>query len=136
MHISYYEDPKALEDRKAAIVKSFEDMAKTGKLVRISELDMGYVKADGKEATLAEIYSDEQVKAGYPMEKAMADYYQWIIEKYFEIVPAPQQYGITQWCLTDSEAGSGWRPNSPVGLWDLNWNRKYTYRGWLNGLQK
>ena len=70
----------------------------------------------------------------------MEQFYQWIIEKYFEIVPASQQYGITQWCLTDAEGNvgdtGGWRPGEPVGIWDSRWNRKYVYRGWVNALQK
>ena len=128
MHISYYEDAKTLESKKNAIVNSFKLMAATGKLVRISELDMGYVKKDGKDATLDEMTDD--------MEKQMEEYYKWIIEQYFANVPANQQYGITQWCLTDSPKGSGWRADTPVGIWDLNWNRKYIYRGWTEGLAK
>ena len=45
MHISCYADPTEAEKRKALIVNSFKMMAETGKLVRISELDMGYVDA-------------------------------------------------------------------------------------------
>ena len=70
------------------------------------------------------------------LEKQMEEYYKWIIEQYFANVPANQQYGITQWCLTDSPKGSGWRADTPVGIWDLNWNRKYIYRGWTEGLAK
>jgi len=128
MHISYYEDAKTLESKKNAIVESFKLMAASGKLVRISELDMGYVKADGTDAKLDDMTNE--------MEQKMEEYYQWIIEQYFANVPAAQQYGITQWCLTDSQAGSGWRADTPVGIWDLNWNRKYVYRGWVNGLSK
>ena len=64
----------------------------------------------------------------------MAEFYQFIIEKYFEIIPAAQRYGITQWCATDSPADSGWRGGEPVGLWDINYNRKPTYAGFANGL--
>ena len=64
----------------------------------------------------------------------MAEYYKWIIQQYLSIIPQAQQWGICQWCLTDSPAGSGWRANSPVGLWDLNYNRKHTYAGFADGL--
>jgi hypothetical protein len=50
-------------------------------------------------------------------------------------VPAAQQWGICQWAATDSPANSGWRPNSPLGLWDLNYNRKHAYAGFADGLQ-
>ena len=128
MHISYYEkeaDQKNLENH---IVSMLKMMAESGKLCRISELDMGFVKADGSSATLSDMTPE--------MEKQMEEFYKWIIEQYLTIIPANQQYGITQWCLTDSPEGSGWRPNSPVGIWDLNWNRKYIYRGWTEGLTK
>ena len=128
MHISYYEDAQTLESKKAAIVEMLKIMSGTGKLVRISELDMGYVKADGSNAGLNDMTNE--------MEQKMEQYYQWIIEQYLTIVPPAQQYGITQWCLTDAPAGVGWRGDEPVGIWDTNWNRKYVYRGWVNGLQK
>ena len=64
----------------------------------------------------------------------MAEHYKWIIEQYFEIVPVNQQYGICQWCLTDAPTNSGWRPGQPVGLWNLNYQRKPAYGGFADGL--
>jgi hypothetical protein len=56
----------------------------------------------------------------------MAEFYQFIISKYFDIIPVEQQYGITQWCATDSPADSGWRPGEPTGygIAALNVNRR------------
>ena len=52
-----------------------------------------------------------------------------------EIIPADQQWGICQWCMTDSPANSGWRANTPVGIWTLNdFYRKHTYAGYVRGL--
>ena len=139
MHISYYENPKTLESKKKAIQNMLRIMAKTGKLVRISEIDMGYigVDKDGNDlkvgtttAQLEKLPIEERVAK----EKAMADYYKWIIEQYFEIVPVKQQYGICQWCITDSPTNSGWRPGEPVGLWNLNYQRKPAYGGFADGL--
>ena len=133
MHISYYENPQTLESKKKGIQNMLKIMAETGKLVRISELDMGYVDADGNEVSTAQLEKlpiDERVAK----EKAMAEYYKWIIEQYFAIVPANQQYGICQWCLTDSPASSGWRKGMPVGLWNLNYQRKPAYGGFADGL--
>ncbi|MCI7764142.1 MAG: hypothetical protein MSK46_07030, partial [Bacteroidales bacterium] len=67
-------------------------------------------------------------------EKAMGDFYKWIIQKYFEIVPTAQQYGITQWCITDSPADSGWRKGEPVGLWTIDYQRKPAYAGFAEGI--
>lgn len=133
MHISYYENPQTLESKKKAIQNMLKIMAETGKLVRISEIDMGYVDKDGKDVTTAQLEKlpiDERVAK----EKAMAEHYKWIIEQYFKIVPVKQQYGICQWCLTDSPANSGWRPGQPVGLWNLNYQRKPAYGGFADGL--
>ena len=57
-----------------------------------------------------------------------------VIQKYFELIPQAQQYGITQWCATDSPKDSGWRPGCPTGLWDSNYLRKHTYAGFAAGL--
>jgi capsid protein len=100
------------------------------KLVKISELDMGYVNSNGTTLSTSQL-TDEQ-------HRKMADYYDFIVTKYFEIVPPAQQYGITQWCPTDAPGalGTGWRGGEPVGLFDQNYNRKYAYAGFANGLMR
>ena len=133
MHISYYENPKTLESKKKGIQNMLTIMAKTGKLVRISELDMGYVDANGNDVTTAQL-EKLPIEERVAKEKAMAEYYKWIIEQYFAIVPVSQQYGICQWCLTDAPADSGWRKGQPVGLWNLNYQRKPAYGGFADGL--
>lgn len=126
MHISCYADPKTQESKKNHIVKMLELMAKSGKLCKISELDMGYVDAAGKEVKTADMTEEQH--------KEMRDLYTFVLKKYFEIIPVAQQYGITQWCATDSPKDSGWRPGLPTGLWDLNYLRKHTYAGFAVGL--
>ncbi|RHG32359.1 endo-1,4-beta-xylanase [Segatella copri] len=133
MHISYYENPQTLESKKKAIQNMLKIMAETGKLVRISEIDMGYVDKDGKDVTTAQL-EKLPIEERVAKEKAMAEHYKWIIEQYFKIVPVSQQYGICQWCLTDSPTDSGWRPGQPVGLWNLNYQRKPAYGGFADGL--
>lgn len=127
MHVSYIlneTDQKAQED---AIVNMFKILAESGKLVKISELDMGIVdKAFGTAIKTENVTYEQQQK--------MSEFYQFIISKYFEIIPVEQQYGITQWCATDSPADSGWRPGEPTGLWDSSYKRKPTYAGFANGL--
>lgn len=126
MHISCYADPNTQKSKKDHIVKMLELMAKSGKLCKISELDMGYVDAAGKEVKTVDITEEQH--------KEMRDLYTFVLQKYFEIIPAAQQYGITQWCATDAPKDSGWRPGLPVGLWDLNYLRKHTYAGFAVGL--
>lgn len=133
MHISYYENEQTLESKKRAIQNMLKIMAETGKLVRISEIDMGYVDKDGKDVTTAQL-EKLPIEERVAKEKAMAEHYKWIIEQYFKIVPVSQQYGICQWCLTDSPANSSWRGGQPVGLWNLNYQRKPAYGGFADGL--
>ncbi len=126
MHISCYADPKTQESKKNHIVKMLELMKESGKLCKISELDMGYVDAAGKEVKTADMTEEQH--------KEMRDLYTFVLQKYFEIIPVAQQYGITQWCATDSPKDSGWRPGLATGLWDLNYLRKHTYAGFAVGL--
>jgi GH35 family endo-1,4-beta-xylanase len=129
MHISYYENQNTQKSKQEHVVKMLQLMADTGKLVKISELDMGYVDMSGNQLA-ASVLNDRQ-------HRVMADYYEFIVRKYFEIVPPAQQYGITQWCPVDAPGalGTGWRGGEPVGLWDLEYNRKYAYAGFANGLR-
>ena len=126
MHISCSMNDNTLNDRKKYIKQMFQLMAKSGKLVRVSEFDMGMDDANGKAVSTGNMTE--------AMHHRMADYYQWILEQYFSIIPPAQQWGICLWCPSDSPAGSGWRADTPVGLWDLNWNRKHTYAGIVRGL--
>ncbi len=133
MHISYFLDANDQENQKKAITNMLQKMSDTGKLVRISELDMGVAKTQA-DAFKGEMLSNDEMT--FEIEKAMSDYYQWIIKEYFRIVPAAQQYGICQWCITDSPKGSGWRAEEPVGLWYLDYTRKPAYAGWAEGLKE
>lgn len=126
MHISCYADPNTQESKKNHIVKMLQLMAKSGKLCKISELDMGYVDAAGKEVKTVDMTEEQH--------KEMRDLYTFVLQKYFEIIPIDKQYGITQWCATDSPKDSGWRPGLATGLWDLNYLRKHTYAGFAVGL--
>lgn len=126
MHISCYADPNTQKSKKDHIVKMLELMAKSGKLCKISELDMGYVDAAGNKVTYDQVTEEQH--------KEMRDLYTFVLQKYFEIIPIDKQYGITQWCATDSPKDSGWRHGEPTGLWDLNYLRKHTYAGFAVGL--
>jgi len=126
MHISCYADAAEAQKRKDLIVKSFQMMAETGKLVRISELDMGYVDANGNAVKTVEMTEEQHHQ--------MAEFYKWIIQQYKTIIPPAQQWGITLWCATDAPADSGWRPGEPVGIWVQNYYRKHVYAGIADGL--
>ena len=126
MHISFNKSTNAQNNLKAAITGMFQLMAKSGKLVRVSEMDMGYNDANGKSVPTSKMTEAQH--------KEMANFYEWIIKEYFRIIPAAQQWGICQWCATDSPENSGWRANTPVGIWDINYYRKHVYAGFVRGL--
>ena len=126
MHISCYADPVKQESVKNHIVKMLELMKKSEKLCKISELDMGYVDAAGNKVTYDQVTEEQH--------KEMRDLYTFVLQQYFKIIPIDKQYGITQWCATDSPKDSGWRHGEPTGLWDLNYLRKHTYAGFAVGL--
>lgn len=126
MHITCYADHDKQENAKNHIVKMLELMAGSDKLCKISELDMGYEDAKGNPVTYDQMTEEQH--------KEMRDLYTFVLQKYFEIIPIDQQYGITQWCATDSPKDSGWRKGEPTGLWDLNYLRKHTYAGFAVGL--
>ena len=130
MHISCYESASLQKDAENHIVKMFQIMAASGKLCRISELDMGYVRGSNKWG--GSIKTDQVTDIEH---QKMADFYYFIIRKYFEIIPPAQQYGICQWCLTDAPTSSGWRGGEPVGIWTEGYKaRKAAYAGFADGL--
>ena len=126
MHVTCYGDETKQAKLKSDIEEMFKLLAKTGKLVKISELDMAYEDEAGTSVTFDKMTEEQH--------KQMRSFYTFIIQKYFELIPQAQQYGITQWCATDSPKDSGWRPGCPTGLWDSNYLRKHTYAGFAAGL--
>lgn len=126
MHVTCSMDPATQKKNEDAYVNMLNLMVDSHKLVRISELDMGLADKDGNLVNTTDMTEEQH--------KAMRAYYEFIVKKYLEIVPENQQWGICQWCATDSPANSGWRAGLPVGLWDLDYYRKHTYGGFAAGL--
>ena len=126
MHVTCYGDATKQAKLQSNIEEMFKLLAKTGKLIKISELDMAYEDEAGTSVTFDKMTEEQH--------KQMRSFYTFIIQKYFELIPQAQQYGITQWCATDSPKDSGWRAGCPTGLWDSNYLRKHTYAGFAVGL--
>jgi endo-1,4-beta-xylanase len=114
MHININSD-------REKIVEMFELLAATGKIIKISELDIGLDGVMTSNAT-----EEEYI--------AQSEMYQFVVEKYLEIIPAAQQYGITAWAPTDSPEESSWRAGEPIGLWTLDYARKRAFAGFADGL--
>ena len=125
-HVTCYGDATKQAKLQSDIEEMFKSLANTGKLIKISELDMAYEDEAGTSVTFDKMTEEQH--------KQMRSFYTFIIQKYFELIPQAQQYGITQWCATDSPKDSGWRAGCPTGLWDSNYLRKHTYAGFAVGL--
>jgi GH35 family endo-1,4-beta-xylanase len=129
MHISCFENDDILNSIKQHITTMFEVMAASGKLVRVSEMDMGYVRGNNRWGS--SLKTNQLTEAEH---QKMADFYEWILKEYFRLIPAEQQWGICQWCTNDAPSNSGWRGGEPVGIWDLSNYRKHAYAGFVRGL--
>lgn len=121
MHVTY--GITSLNSVKAMLT----NLAATGKLIKISELDMGY-RASGSATNLL----TDSVK--FAQAKEMSVFYHQIVKAYFDIVPPAQRYGITHWSPLDSPKSSSWRAQEPIGLWTEKYNRKPAYAGFADGL--
>lgn len=128
MHVTYSLDPAWQAKQEECVVKMFEKLAASGKLIHVSELDMGIQDANGNTIMTPDLTFEQA--------QQMSDYYKFIVTKFFEIIPKEQQYGIVQWAATDSPEGSGWRAGEPIGIWDLNHARKPAYAGWCDALKE
>ena len=126
MHVNYYLNEEKQAQNEANVVNMYKLLAETGKLIKVSELDMGIVNVAGTALQTDYVTFEQHQK--------MADFYQFIIEKYFELIPANQRYGITQWAALDSPENSYWRKGEPIGLWTTGYIRKPQYGGFAEGL--
>lgn len=108
MHIDIHAD-------SAKVVQMFQLLAATGKLIKISELDIGL----GNNTQTADATAQQYL--------AQAAMYKFVIDQYFKFIPAAQRYGITIWSPKDSPASSSWRAGEPIGLWTETYVRKLAY---------
>lgn len=109
---------------KAAIETLLENLAATGKLIKVSALDIGTGNS-----------IDQTTKEQY---RQQSDMYGWFIEAYFRNVPSNQRAGITFRSPLDQKSSSSWRPNEPVGIWTntTDYLRKMAYEGIVEALKK
>src|SRR5690606_15664088 len=108
-----------INSNKENIATMFQLLAETGKLIKVSELDVRVLTDNPTEEILQQ----------------QADMYKYVIEMYGKYIPANQQYGITVWGLIDSAENASWLPGEKQGLWNLNYTRKPAYAGFAEGLK-
>lgn len=110
------ENIAALKEKVDAM---FQTMAATGKLVRVTELDIA-------------LGTSSPSSAQY---QAQADCYRMIVESFKANVPEAQQSGITIWSLSDNEAEHEyWLKGDVPNLFDADYLRKWAYKGFCDGI--
>jgi hypothetical protein len=123
LNLSYSEDAAALEVNKAAYEKLLENLATTGKLIRLSNFDIKYKDAEGSNVSASDITADQRQK--------LADFYAYAIKTYMSKIPNDKQAGICKGNLADTA--------DPVGLWAIDtkskdWVRTATYKAFCEAL--
>lgn len=109
----------AIDSNKDNIAQMFQKLGATGKLIKVSELDIKVNTSSPTTENLAQ----------------QAEMYQYVIDMYKKYIPADKQYGITIWGVSDNEKEHvNWIPDDAPNLWDANYARKHAYKGVADGL--
>lgn len=111
MHIS-------INSNKENIAEMFQLLAATGKLIKVSELDVRVLVDNPSQEILQQ----------------QADMYKYVIDMYNQHIPVSQRYGVTVWGLIDSAPDANWLPGEKQGLWNLDYIRKPAYSSFADGL--
>lgn len=127
MHIMCFNtDDTKNDDAKAKITTMFTKLAATGKLVRISELDVAFSYTHDDETKVSPSAAQLQ---------AQSDTYKYVIEQYKAIVPTAQQGGICVWSLTDADdEHEYWLKGDKPNLFNADLSRKPAYKGVCDGI--
>ena len=108
-----------------------DNLAATGKLIRLSNLDIVYKDETGSKVTVTAI-TDEQ-------RQQLADFYAYVIKRYMAKIAPDKQAGICKSNLVDTSS-------DPVGLWTskvlnpaatkkvTDWVRNANYKAFCDAL--
>ena len=121
LDLIYSEDGTKQAANEASLNKLLDNLASTGKMVRLSNFDIKYQDASGANVTAKKI-TDEQ-------RQRLADYYGYVIKSYMTKIPQDKQAGICKGNMEDT--------SDPVGLWTVegkDWVRNATYKSFCDAL--
>lgn len=123
VNLTYSEDAATQKANKDSFEKLLNNLAKTGKLIRISNFDIKYVNAEGTNVSAKDITVDQR--------QTLANYYAEVIQSYMSIIPNDKQAGICKLNMADT--------SDPVGLWAVDsktkdWVRTSTYEAFCKAL--
>lgn len=123
LKLAYSEDATTQEANKATLEKLLDNLASTGKLIRLSNFDIKYQDAEGNNVAAKDITDEQRQK--------LADYYGYVIKSYMSKISNDKQAGICKDNLADT--------TDPVGLWSVDskskdWVRNATYEAFCKAL--
>ena len=124
LNLTYSEVPATQAATVAALNTLLDNLAKSGKLIRLSNFDIKYQDADGLPVASDKITTDQRQK--------LADFYGEVITAYMNTIPHEKQAGICKGNMADT--------SDPVGLWTIDskskdWVRNATYKAFCDALQ-
>lgn len=124
LNLVYSEDAATQEANKASLDNLLTNLASTGKLIRLSNLDIKYKDAEGASVVASSITDEQRQK--------LADYYGYVIKSYMSKISNDKQAGICKGSLVDT--------SDPVGLWSVDsktrdWVRNAIYKAFCDALQ-
>ena len=123
VNLSYSEDADKQAANEASFNTLLDNLASTGKLIRLSNFDIKYLDATGVSVTAKDITEAQRQK--------LADFYGYAIKRYMEKIPHDKQAGICKGNMSDT--------TDPVGLWAIDnkskdWVRTATYKAFCDAL--
>lgn len=123
LNLTYSEDAAKQEANKATLNTLLENLAATGKLIRLSNFDIKYQNVEGSNVAAKDITAEQR--------QNLADYYAYVIRAYMNKIPHDKQAGICKGNMSDT--------SDPVGLWSVDtkskdWVRNATYKAFCDAL--
>ena len=118
LNLTYVENA----DNETAVNTLLDNLASTGKIIRLYNFDVKYQDADGVAVTAEKITNEQRQK--------LADFHAFVIKAYMTKISKEKQAGICKGNIFDS--------SDPVGLWSKaangDWLRNATYEAFCKAL--
>ena len=123
LNLTYSEDAATQAATEASLNNLLDNLAQTGKLIRLSNFDIKYQDAAGASVAAKDITDAQRQK--------LADFYGQVIRSYMNKIPHDKQAGICKSNMADT--------TDPVGLWTVDsksrdWVRNATYKAFCDAL--
>ena len=123
LNLNYSEDAATQAANEASFNTLLDNLASTGKLIRLSNFDIKYQDATGANVAAKDITEAQR--------QNLANFYGYAIKCYMTKIPHEKQAGICKGNMADT--------SDPVGLWSIDtkskdWVRTATYKAFCDAL--